>query len=95
LQNCGEGDEVITVFNTAVPTVSAIVVELKKHDIFVNISYPSPIHTMSGYQSFDYREGDFPHTEKVAREIFSLPMYPSLTDDEQEQTIMALYDILK
>ena len=72
-----------------------IVEELKKHDIFVNISYPWPIHTMSGYQSFGYREGDFPHTEKAAREIFSLPMYPSLTDDEQEQVVSALYAILK
>jgi aminotransferase EvaB len=50
---------------------------------------------MAGYQHFGYKEGDFPHTEKAAREIFSLPLYPSLTDDEQEQTITALYDILK
>jgi aminotransferase EvaB len=73
----------------------SIIEELKKHDIFVNISYPWPIHTMSGYQSFGYKEGDFPYTEKAAREIFSLPMYPSLTDDEQEQVIAAVYAILK
>jgi aminotransferase EvaB len=72
-----------------------IVEELKKRDIFVNISYPWPIHTMSGYQHFGYKEGDFPHTEKAAREIFSLPMYPGLTDDEQEQVVSALYAILK
>jgi len=95
LQNCGEGDEVITVSNTAVPTVSAIVEELKKRGILVNISYPWPIHTMSGYQHFGYREGDLPHTEKAAREIFSLPMYPSLTDEEQEQVIAALCETLK
>jgi aminotransferase EvaB len=95
LQNCGEGAEVITVSNTAVPTVSAIIKELKKRDILVNISYPWPIHTMSGYRSFGFREGDFPHTEKAAREIFSLPMYPSLTVAEQEHVILALYAILK
>jgi aminotransferase EvaB len=72
-----------------------IIEELKKRDIFVNISYPWPIHTMSGYQSFGYRAGDLPHTEKAAREIFSLPMYPGLTDDEQEQVITALCEILK
>ena len=77
------------------PERDRIIEELKKHDILVNISYPWPIHTMIGYQHFGYREGDLPHTEKAAREIFSLPMYPSLTEDEQEQTIMALYDILK
>jgi len=55
---------------------------LKKHDIFVNISYLWPIHTMTGYHYLGYKEGDFPHTEKSAWEIFSLPMYLSLTDDE-------------
>jgi dTDP-3-amino-2,3,6-trideoxy-4-keto-D-glucose/dTDP-3-amino-3,4,6-trideoxy-alpha-D-glucose/dTDP-2,6-dideoxy-D-kanosamine transaminase len=76
------------------PERDRIIEELKKHDILVNISYPWPIHTMTGYRHFGYGEGDFPHTEKAAREIFSLPMYPSLTDDEQEQVISALYEIL-
>ena len=59
------------------PERDRIIEELKKHDILVNISYPWPIHTMTGYQYLGYREGDFPHTEKAAREIFSLPMYPT------------------
>jgi len=50
---------------------------------------------MTGYQHFGYREDDLPNTEKAAREIFSLPLYPSLTDDEQEQVIATLYAILK
>jgi len=37
---------------------------------------------MTGYHYLGYKEGDFPHTEKSAWEIFSLPMYLSLTDDE-------------
>jgi dTDP-3-amino-2,3,6-trideoxy-4-keto-D-glucose/dTDP-3-amino-3,4,6-trideoxy-alpha-D-glucose/dTDP-2,6-dideoxy-D-kanosamine transaminase len=72
-----------------------IIEELKKNDILVNISYPWPIHTMTGYQQFGYREGDFPHTEKAAQEIFSLPMYPTLTDAEQDQVITALCAIVK
>jgi len=77
------------------PERDRIIEELKKFDIFVNISYPWPIHTMTGYQHFGYKEGDLPQTEKAALEIFSLPMYPSLTDDEQEKVISALFDILK
>ena len=72
-----------------------IIEELKKYEIFVNVSYPWPIHTMSGYRHFGYREGDLPHTEKAAQEIFSLPMYPSLTNEEQDQVIAALHAILK
>jgi len=77
------------------PERDRIIEALKKCDIFVNISYPWPIHTMAGYRHFGYREGDLPHTEKAAQEIFSLPMYPGLTDDEQEQVVSALYKILK
>ena len=49
---------------------------------------------MEGYQCLGYAEGDFPHAEAAAHEIFSLPMYPGLTDDEQAKVIDALHDIL-
>lgn len=65
------------------PKRDLIMEELRKHDIIVNISYPWPIHTMSGYANLGYKEGDFPITEQVSKEIFSIPMYPSLTDEEQ------------
>ena len=55
--------------------------KLRENDIFVNISYPWPIHTMTAYQYLGYAEGSLPRTEAAAKEIFSLPMYPSLSDD--------------
>jgi aminotransferase EvaB len=69
--------------------------ELKKNGIIVNISYPWPIHIMTGYAYLGYKEGDFPVTEKLAKEIFSLPMYPSLTDEQQEIVVENLKNILK
>ncbi len=72
-----------------------IVTELRKRDIFVNISYPWPIHTMKAYQYLGYKPGDLPHTEKAASEIFSLPMYPSLTDREQGIVVDAICETLK
>jgi dTDP-3-amino-2,3,6-trideoxy-4-keto-D-glucose/dTDP-3-amino-3,4,6-trideoxy-alpha-D-glucose/dTDP-2,6-dideoxy-D-kanosamine transaminase len=76
------------------PRRDFIIAELQKRDIVVNVSYPWPIHTMPAYASLGYKEGDFPHAEAAAREIFSLPMYPSLTDAEQTTVIDALRDIL-
>lgn len=66
---------------------------LKSHDIHVNISYPWPIHTMPAYQELGYKKGDLPHTERAADEIFSLPMYPSLHDEQQRQVIDVLLAI--
>jgi len=77
------------------PRRDTIIAELKKRDIFVNISYPWPVHIMSGYNFLGYKQGDLPDTEKVAQEIFSLPMYPALTEQEQDTVCVALGDILE
>jgi aminotransferase EvaB len=67
---------------------------LKTYDIFVNVSYPWPIHTMRGYSYLGYEVGDLPHTEAAAKEVLSLPMYPSLSDEEQDRVCEALHEIL-
>lgn len=76
------------------PQRDQIIEELKKHDIFVNISYPWPIHTMTGYAYLGYMNGDLPITEQMAKEIFSLPMYPSFSDEQQIEVSVALHEIL-
>jgi aminotransferase EvaB len=74
------------------PERDRIIAELGKRDIHVNISYPWPIHIMRGYKCLGYK--DFPQVEKAAKEIFSLPMYPSLSDEAVEQTCLALGESL-
>ena len=49
---------------------------------------------MTGYEYLGYKVGDLPETEKAANEIFSLPMYPTLTFDEQSYVIEAIKEIL-
>ena len=75
------------------PRRDLIIEELKKRDILVNISYPWPIHTMTGYSYLGYKNGDLPITEKVANQIFSLPLYPSLSDSEQKKVTDVLHEI--
>jgi dTDP-3-amino-2,3,6-trideoxy-4-keto-D-glucose/dTDP-3-amino-3,4,6-trideoxy-alpha-D-glucose/dTDP-2,6-dideoxy-D-kanosamine transaminase len=76
------------------PKRDAIIAELAKRDIVVNVSYPWPIHTMRGYAWLGYHEGALPHTEAAMREIFSLPMYPSLSEEQQDTVCVALHEIL-
>ena len=71
-----------------------ILEKLTERDIHLNISYPWPVHTMIGYEYLGWKDGDLPVTEKRANEIFSLPMYPTLTDDEQTEVINSLKDII-
>lgn len=77
------------------PRRNDIIAKLKEQNIFVNVSYPWPIHTMTGYNYLGYKEGELPHTESVAKEIFSLPMYPSLTDEELQTVCDTLHVILE
>ncbi|MGW0809534.1 DegT/DnrJ/EryC1/StrS family aminotransferase [Nonomuraea sp. NPDC002799] len=67
---------------------------LKEHGVSLNISYPWPVHTQSGFAHLGYAKGSLPVTEAVAEEIFSLPMYPSLSDADQERVIDALHAVL-
>ncbi|MFY7067073.1 DegT/DnrJ/EryC1/StrS family aminotransferase [Nocardiopsis changdeensis] len=76
------------------PRRDAIIEALREHDIHLNISYPWPVHTMSGFAHLGYSEGDLPVTERLAREIFSLPMYPSLSEGAQDKVIGALREVL-
>ncbi|KPK66860.1 MAG: daunorubicin biosynthesis sensory transduction protein DnrJ [Gemmatimonas sp. SG8_38_2] len=54
---------------------------LRAHGIASGIHYPYPIHLMRGYAFLGYAEGSLPHTERLASEILSLPMYPELSPD--------------
>jgi aminotransferase EvaB len=76
------------------PDRERIMAELAKRDIWVNISYPYPIHTMRGYRYLGYQEGDLPETEQAAKEIFSLPMYPTLSFEAQDIVCQALGEIV-
>ena len=65
---------------------------LQKQGIISMIYYPIPLHLQTVYQSLGYQPGDFPVTEKVSREVLSLPMFPDLSFEEQEQVAYALKD---
>jgi aminotransferase EvaB len=76
------------------PARDKIIEMLKEHDISLNISYPWPVHTQSGFAHLGYRKGSLPVTEAVAHEIFSLPMFPSLSDSEQQRVVDLLHGVL-
>ncbi|MCI0449764.1 MAG: DegT/DnrJ/EryC1/StrS family aminotransferase [Chlorobi bacterium] len=53
---------------------------LKSHGVPSMVYYPVPLHLQQAYR-YDYKAGDFPVSEKVARDIISLPMHTELTDE--------------
>ncbi len=55
---------------------------LKENGIGTGIHYPVPIHMQKALEFLGYRVGDFPETEKVVKDILSLPMYAEISDDQ-------------
>jgi len=55
---------------------------LRKNNIFAQIHYV-PVHLMPYYKEFGWEPGDFPNAEAYYQKCLSLPMFPTLTDDEQ------------
>jgi len=67
---------------------------LRANNIFAQIHY-IPVHLMPYYQQQGWKPGDMPAAETYYRHCISIPLYPTLTDDEQQyviQTIHAFYD---
>lgn len=55
---------------------------LQHKGIETGIHYPTPLHLQPAYKFLGYHRGDFPITEKICREILSLPVYPELTKQQ-------------
>lgn len=59
---------------------------LREHKIFAQIHY-IPCHLMPYYRNLGWKEGDLPNAEEYYKSCISIPMFPSLTDDEQNKVI--------
>ncbi|HEX2698060.1 MAG TPA: DegT/DnrJ/EryC1/StrS family aminotransferase [Anaerolineales bacterium] len=59
------------------------------------IYYPLPPHLAKPCLKLGYREGDFPNAERASQETLALPMYPELTDKQQNVVISAVEKYVK
>lgn len=64
--------------------------KLQQKGIGSAVFYPSPLHVQKAYTSLGYKEGDFPESERAAREVLSLPIFPELTRAELEEVASAV-----
>jgi len=76
------------------PDRDGLRVHLGTKNVATGIHYPIPLHLQKAYRGLGYSEGDLPVSEKVAREIVSLPMYPQLRPDQQQEVAAAISELV-
>lgn len=63
----------------------------EEHQVGAGVYYPTPVHRLPSYGM----DIDLPVTEKVAAEVISLPVHPSLSDDDVDRVITAVNAVAK
>lgn len=80
-------DSVYHIFVITTENREALTKHLNNDNIFPGMHYPVPCHLQKAFTDLNYKEGDLPNAEYLARHCLSLPMYPELTDEKVKRVI--------
>ncbi len=68
---------------------------LQERGVATEVYYPIPLHLQTCFKDLGYRPGDFPESERAAREVLALPLYPEMTALQQERVVRVIQDFFR
>lgn len=78
------------IYQVRVPGRDEVLAKLHAAEIGAGVHYPVPIHLQGAFEGLGQGEGAFPVAEAAAREMVSLPLFPGITEDQQDQVVDVL-----
>lgn len=88
------GTHVFHQYVVRVPRRDALRAFLAERGIGSEVYYPVPLHLQQCFASLGYAEGAFPESERAAKEVLALPMFPELALDKQQRVVTAIAEFL-
>jgi len=82
-------------FVLRVPQREALRNHLQKDGIPTDVYYPSPLHVQPAFSYLGYSQGSFPIAEKASEEVLALPVYPELTEQDQDRIVSTIASFFK
>jgi dTDP-4-amino-4,6-dideoxygalactose transaminase len=67
---------------------------LQEKGVGTALHYPIPVHLQKPYAHLGYKEGSLPHTERAAKTVFSLPLFPELSLEQAEYAAKTLAEVV-
>ncbi len=77
-------------YTLRVPNRDGLQEYLKARGVGNSVYYPLPLHLQPCFAYLGYQEGAFPESERAAREVISLPVFPELTVAQRDEVVVAV-----
>lgn len=69
--------------------------DLQKRGVSTMVYYPLPLHLQGVHRDLGYRKGQLPVSEQIGNQVLSLPMFPELSEQQQDCVVYSLKDCLE